>query len=766
MDKLTNWTHGMNISTTLIPGQNCVSNLSTSSILEKLLIITPSLVSINEDLQWIFLLHTYGFACLFFVLAFYTFLSILHLRSLISSRPFMSTINMFLCILGASRAACLFIDPYNLKDIMPKIIGSIVWDIGFPCVTSAFSLIQLAFLQLTQLKFGPEKIQKESCLSLIITGHFFFVIASDIALTSPNCYMVKYVVQTVFIIWSILLYLTFLHAGYKIIHLLQTVPSSMLMRDSSNTHQKGIMQLAMLAPYNNLASSVAAALVPTLLNPKVKDVEVTEPATFTTNSDNNPKDRFMETSKKEEQIQKECGKSPCKSTLSQDEKTIPVSTVPEVYVRPPTPTPSTANVPIITVSSPSRRSSVASRRDSDASRSSRRNSECSVRFINEEDHSNSEYRRNSDFSPRHSPEIDRRRSPDRMSRRYSENVTPLGSVRDLRRCSDFSHEKNRSSQFAAKLKRNSDFGNRTPRRMLPPNEHNKLSKVVDLSPTGSRRNSDISGFTSRPDFRRNSDISFRRNSELIQVKPLDLNRRSSDISIRSLSRSPTHGRTIVPEKMEIQEKSESDSDQPDCSEKAALMAEKDKDKDDDGKSRKKNLSWKNEKEKEDVEDITVETNLLPENVKSEGKVASNDFTLHSILNHIAYVNRTKSDTPLQMLEANTATIRRSQIQKVLNVTYVTAVLGIVLCITDVARIFGPYGLLAETVKYGTQPTILQYPRPLPWFVYQTLCRGLELIMGWAMASITKQPSVSPRHQYLSGYPNYNINMKKGNNPYI
>lgn len=73
--------------------------------------------------------------------------------------------------------------------------------------------------------------------------------------------------------------------------------------------------------------------------------------------------------------------------------------------------------------------------------------------------------------------------------------------------------------------------------------------------------------------------------------------------------------------MEIQEKSESDSDQPDCSEKAALMTEKNKDKDnDDGKSRKKNLSWKNEKEKEDIEDITVETNLLPETTKPEGKI--------------------------------------------------------------------------------------------------------------------------------------------------
>ncbi|XP_076618717.1 uncharacterized protein LOC143340526 isoform X3 [Colletes latitarsis] len=621
MDRLTNWTHGMNItSSTSIPGENCVSNSSTSSVLDKLLVVAPSLISVNQDLKWIFLLHTYGFACLFFVLAFYTFLSILHLRSLISSQPFMTTINMFLCILGVSRATCLFIDPYNLKDIMPKIIGSIIWDIGFPCITSAFSLIQLAFLQLTQLKFGPERIQKESCLSLIITGHFFFVIASNIALTSHNCYMIKYVVQTVFLVWSILLYSIFLRAGYKIINLLQTVPSSMLMRDNSNTHQKGIMQLAMLAPYSNLASSVAAALVPTLLSPKIKEAEDAESATFTIDSEKNSKDRLTKTPRKEDQTEKEFTKSPCKTSLSQNEKTAPVSTVPEVYVRPPTPTPSTAILPIITVSSPSRRSSIGSRRSSDASRASRRNSECSVRFINEENDSTSDSRRNSDFASKHSPDILRRRSPDRMSRRHSENVTPLGSIRDLRRCSDFSHEKNRSSQFAAKLKRNSDFGNRTPRRMLPTSEHHKLPKVVDLSPAGSRRNSDISSFLPRAELRRNSDISFRRSSELCQIKPLDLSRRSSDISIRTLSRSPTHGRSIVPEKIEIQEKSESDSDQPDCSEKAALMTEKNKDKEDDGKGRKKNLSWKNEKEKEDTEDITVETNLLPETTVSDGKI--------------------------------------------------------------------------------------------------------------------------------------------------
>lgn len=53
--------------------------------------------------------------------------------------------------------------------------------------------------------------------------------------------------------------------------------------------RSGIMQLAMLAPYSNLASSVAAALVPTLLGPKVKDVEELEPATFVTDTERNVK---------------------------------------------------------------------------------------------------------------------------------------------------------------------------------------------------------------------------------------------------------------------------------------------------------------------------------------------------------------------------------------------------------------------------------------------------------------------------------------------
>ncbi|OXU19731.1 hypothetical protein TSAR_012838 [Trichomalopsis sarcophagae] len=147
----------------------------------------------------------------------------------------------------------------------------------------------------------------------------------------------------------------------------------------------------------------------------------------------------------------------------------------------------------------------------------------------------------------------------------------------------------------------------------------------------SRRNSDLGGLAAVKvvESRRNSDVSCRssdrRGSDVSQIKPLVINRRSSDISIQNLDKSPTHysPNYLQGEKTESQQqqelKSESDSDQPDNyygNEKAALMNGKDEGQ---GKSRKKNLSWKCDKVKNDQEDITAETSLLPE-VQQQGRV--------------------------------------------------------------------------------------------------------------------------------------------------
>lgn len=104
----------------------------------------------------------------------------------------------------------------------------------------------------------------------------------------------------------------------------------------------------------------------------------------------------------------------------------------------------------------------------------------------------------SSTSTRHSPSLDRPRSPEQgILRRNSDcgTATPTGSSKDLRRSSDFGQaammaaggpagEKACRSQFATKLRRNSDFGNRTPRRVPEPEAQSKLARILDVSPIG------------------------------------------------------------------------------------------------------------------------------------------------------------------------------------------------------------------------------------------------------------------------------------------
>ncbi|XP_037780963.1 uncharacterized protein LOC119577334 [Penaeus monodon] len=228
--------------------------------------------AIKHELQWAFPVHIYGFACLFFMLAFYTFFSILNLRSQISNRPFMSTINVFLCVLGVTRAACFLIDPYTSGQVMPGFLGSVMWDVGYPCILSAFSLIQLAFSQLTQVKFRPETLRRKSALSLMITTHFALVLGADIVTAFENhLQVVRWVVQTVFLSWGLVLCVTFLYGGGRIIRLLRTIPHTAFQGgDSCTPNNKGILQLALLAQCNNIASTVLTAATPSVLTPKIK----------------------------------------------------------------------------------------------------------------------------------------------------------------------------------------------------------------------------------------------------------------------------------------------------------------------------------------------------------------------------------------------------------------------------------------------------------------------------------------------------------------
>lgn len=69
--------------------------------------------------------------------------------------------------------------------------------------------------------------------------------------------------------------------------------------------------------------------------------------------------------------------------------------------------------------------------------------------------------------------------------------------------------------------------------------------------------------------------------------------------------------------------------------------------------------------------------------------------LHTILNHIAYVNRASGASDSGFVHCShdaTPTSRKKQVRFVLKITYSTAILGLCLTIAEFYQRFGPYGM--------------------------------------------------------------------------
>lgn len=54
-----------------------------------------------------------------------------------------------------------------------------MFGIGFPYLTSAFSLIHLVFLETVKIQVGPRRTQSVSFVARIVVAHFAILIFSD-----------------------------------------------------------------------------------------------------------------------------------------------------------------------------------------------------------------------------------------------------------------------------------------------------------------------------------------------------------------------------------------------------------------------------------------------------------------------------------------------------------------------------------------------------------------------------------------------------------
>ena len=174
-------------------------------------------------------MHWIGFGVLFSLLAVQSFIALVFgaRGKGFCRKPLFIAINSMLFVLGSTRAVYLFLDPYEsrqngVKD--PNWLTLLLFGIAYPCLTSSFCLIHMAFLEATKLKIGPNKLQSVKFLSSVILLHFAIVLAAETTTSiKPQLKPLLIVCQSFFILWSLILSVSFIYSGFKLMNRVKQV---------------------------------------------------------------------------------------------------------------------------------------------------------------------------------------------------------------------------------------------------------------------------------------------------------------------------------------------------------------------------------------------------------------------------------------------------------------------------------------------------------------------------------------------------------------
>ncbi|KAJ7365047.1 hypothetical protein OS493_007689 [Desmophyllum pertusum] len=168
-------------------------------------------------------MHWAGFGVLFCILAVHSFLVLAQAKKKqgFGRKPLAVAINSLLLTLGATRAVFLFLDPYESENNgfkSPDWLTKLLYGITFPCLTSSFCLIHLAFLEVAKIQIGSKKLQNVRFLGGVIAIHFMIVIIAETT-TAVNAKFTPMLIvcQSFFILWGFLLSASFIYSGLKVI---------------------------------------------------------------------------------------------------------------------------------------------------------------------------------------------------------------------------------------------------------------------------------------------------------------------------------------------------------------------------------------------------------------------------------------------------------------------------------------------------------------------------------------------------------------------
>ncbi|XP_068721891.1 proline-rich transmembrane protein 3-like [Montipora capricornis] len=206
-------------------------------------------------------IHWIGLGVAFGLLSVISAIALLraHKKKRFGRKPYVNAINALLLVLGVTRAVYLLLDPYGSKQNgvkLPMWLAGLLFNISFPCLTSAFCLILYVFLGVAKLQLVSKRLQNARFFGAVISFHFAVVLVGEICMIfAPEVAVIIFIFcHLFFIVWGLVLSASFIYGGLKVICSVKKV--SRRLQAQRRTSSSKVAKVTLVTSFLGLSCSI------------------------------------------------------------------------------------------------------------------------------------------------------------------------------------------------------------------------------------------------------------------------------------------------------------------------------------------------------------------------------------------------------------------------------------------------------------------------------------------------------------------------------
>lgn len=182
---------------------------------------SPNWLEAIKEWRWLWQVHIYGFGSLFLVMALYVGFSLIRDRkkALMGHRTHFTAMDIMLQITGLVRSVILYWDPYLSSEVTSDartLLFIVSWGVASACITSAFTIMLLIFLETTKTSLGPPRLRNLPFLLGITFANILYLLTSDLVVWfHPSAKLMIFTCHVTFAAWGVTASAGYAVAGYR-----------------------------------------------------------------------------------------------------------------------------------------------------------------------------------------------------------------------------------------------------------------------------------------------------------------------------------------------------------------------------------------------------------------------------------------------------------------------------------------------------------------------------------------------------------------------